>query len=163
MKVISLGYLDISDLVDIADWGGNQHNIKFKIQAQNTNEHVQNMTKQALHYLNKGKWADALQELKKIHSWGFAYSTKTLRLICPQDYPALDSIVRSHIKVLNLKRNNASYTQFLELCDQIRKGSSTPGPRSSGLWWLADVDMALFTFALYGNYLISPYSYQVLV
>lgn len=153
-KVNNLGYLDISDLVAIADWGGNQHDIKFKVQAQNTNEHVQNMTKQAIHYLNKGNWGDALQELRKIHSWGFTYSTKTLRFICPQNYPALDSEIRSHIKVLTLKRNNASYMQFIELCEQIRKGSSRPGPRSGGLWWLADVDMALFAFTLDGNYLI---------
>jgi hypothetical protein len=144
----------ISDLVNIAVWGGNQHDIASKVLAQNTGAHVQIQTRQAIGDLNKGNWANALQELKGVNSWGFTYATKTLRFICPQKYPALDRLIRSQIKVLNLKRNDASYRQFTKLCQQIRQRCSQPGPRSGDAWWLADVDMALFAFSRNGNCLV---------
>lgn len=153
-KANKQGFLEISDLVNIAVWGGNQHDIASKVLAQNTGAHVQIQTRQAIGDLNKGNWANALQELKGVNSWGFTYATKTLRFICPQKYPALDRLIRSQIKVLNLKRNDASYRQFTKLCQQIRQRCSQPGPRSGDAWWLADVDMALFAFSRNGNCLV---------
>jgi len=154
LKSNNLGYLDMNDLVDIAEWGGNQYDRKGKLQANNTNGDIRKKTREAIQYLNKDNWYSALQSLNEIHSWGLAYSTKTLRFIRPQDYPAFDSLLRSGIKVLSLKRTAASYGQFITLCSQIRKGAPASGPRSDHSWWLADVEMALFAFVRDGNELI---------
>lgn len=153
-KAVNVGYLDMSDLLAIADWGGNQYNIKAKIQAQNTNASIQSMTRQAIQDLNTSNWRSALQSLKRVHWWGLTYSTKTLRFIRPQDHPAFDSLLRSGIKALSLKGTDASYGRFIDLCTHIRRQAPSPGPRSDGSWWLADVEMALFAFVRNGNHLI---------
>ena len=155
-KSTNIGYLDMNDLLNILKWGdpNDRHDLAEKLRDNNTDEEIQKNTKEAIQYLSKGNWRAALGSLDGIDYWGFTYGTKTLRLICPQHYPALDRKLRNGIKVLRLRRSDTSYGQFINLCHSIQKNILDPGPRPDGSWWIADVEMALYTFVRQGNELI---------
>ena len=45
------------------------------------------------------------------------------------------------------------YVRFLALCNQMRTQVKERGPREGGVWFVADVEMALFQFASEGGML----------
>ena len=48
LKAERCGYFDIDDLSTIADWGGNQHGVKQRLQSSNTPEQVRKQTSKAI-------------------------------------------------------------------------------------------------------------------
>ncbi|MDP3061882.1 MAG: hypothetical protein Q8O40_01530 [Chloroflexota bacterium] len=146
-ETINPGYLNMATLVAIAEWGGNQYNIKEQLQSNNTNAYVIAQTRGAIQLLRGNGWKLALDRLMQIKGWGLTYATKTLRFICPQDHPAFDSLLRRGIVLAPpLAGTPQGYERFIDICRQMQKRTSAPGPRPDGSWWLADVEMALFAF-----------------
>ena len=82
--------------------------------------------------------------------------------MCPQNYPALDQKLRKAIsKALlptiydgNVSSMIRGYLKFLEIRRDIEHQVRAPGPRSGGVWFPADIEMALFQFAWDGGRLI---------
>ena len=153
-KAAEAGYISLSDLVEIARWGGNQYNRAGKVWRENTEEEVIAKTRHAVRNLDNPRIA--LEALLKIKQWGLTYASKTLRAISPQNYAALDSLLGKHIDECYLSETNVYelYVQFLRLCDQIRDDVSAGGPRKDMSWFLADVEMALFQFVWDGGEIV---------
>jgi len=153
-KATKVGYLNLSDLVEIAKWGGNQYNRAGRVGRENTEEEVIAKTKDAIRNLNDPRIA--LKALLDINQWGLTYASKTLRAILPQNYVALDNLLLQNVSQRYLSRKNVYelYIQFLQLCGQIRDSVSVDGPREDMSWFLADVEMALFQFVWDGNKII---------
>lgn len=159
-KAIGLGRLGKADLADIADWGGNQHGIRQRLLAGNTEESVGESSSKAISLLSSP--ADALKAILSINQWGLSYGSKTLRFVCPRNYAALDQKLRGAIsKDLlpliydgNLASMVRGYLTFLNICRKIGQQVHPPGPRPGGVWFLADIEMALFQFAWDGNTLV---------
>ncbi|MDP2729958.1 MAG: hypothetical protein Q8O55_05700 [Dehalococcoidales bacterium] len=135
-KAISQGCLEMDDLAKIAEWGGNQHGVKQRMMAANTEAIIREATQQAI--LNLADPVKALESLYPIREWGLTYSSKTLRFIRPQDYPALDSVLKGAV--------TKSYTELISKCRRLQELTSVRGPRADSSWWIADVEMALFWF-----------------
>jgi hypothetical protein len=153
-KAAEVGYLNLSDLVEIAKWGRNQFGIAGRVRKENTEEEVITNTKDAIQNLNDPRIA--LESLLRIKQWGLTYASKTLRAVSPQNYAALDSLLREHISERYLSESNVYelYVQFLALCGQIRDDVSVGGPREDRSWFLADVEMALFQFVRDGGEIV---------
>ncbi len=158
-KARDRGRLELDDLVEIANWGGKQHGIHRRVQRENTCAEVRTRTAEAIERLDDP--AAALESLLKIKQWGLTYASKTLRFICPSDYGALDSKIREAIDRTLLPRIYDGHTssmvngcvRFLALCNQMRARLKERGPREGGVWFVADVEMALFQFASEGGML----------
>jgi thermostable 8-oxoguanine DNA glycosylase len=151
-KAKNIGYLELVDLVDIAEWGGNQHAIKKRLQAHNSPEEVKFSIKKAIQQVENP--AIALRELLVgINHWGLSYASKTLRFINPQSYAALDQKLRNNIDRSLLPRIYdghidsmvKGYLSFLDICQEIRSHATAPAPRSNR-WFIADIEMGLFQF-----------------
>ncbi len=159
-KAISTGYLEKVDLAHIADWGGNQRGVKQRMLRTNTEKWVREASSQAISML--GSPADALKAILSIKQWGLSYGSKTLRCICPQNYVALDQKLRKAISkdVLpaiydgNVGSMVQGYLKFLNICRNIGQQVHTPGPRPGKVWFLADIEMALFQFVWEHNSLL---------
>lgn len=143
-KAEQTGCLEKDDLAKIADWGGNQHGVKQRMMAANTDEAIRCATRAAITNLSDA--IAALSALFPIKEWGLTYESKTLRFIRPQDYPALDSILKENV--------TTSYTKLISICREIQQEAPAGGPRSGGSWWIADIEMALFMFSKLGGKLL---------
>jgi hypothetical protein len=152
--------LTLCDLGDIAIWGGNQHGIKQRMEKNNTTNDIKLATLVAIDKLNNP--AEALRAMFAISHWGLSYSSKTLRFMCPQQYPALDQKLRAAIdKALlpriydgNVNSMIKGYGRFIELCNLIKTFVENPGPRLRGEWFIADIEMGLFQFVSEGGLLV---------
>jgi hypothetical protein len=159
-KASDKGYIGLADLADIADWGGNQRGIKQRLLRNNSEREVRQATQKAIRHLDNP--ADALRSMLDIKQWGLTYGSKTLRCISPENYPALDQKLRKAIsKALlptiydgNISSMISGYLEFLNICRDIERQVRAPGPRLGGVWFLADIEMALFQFAWDGGRLI---------
>lgn len=153
-KAAEAGYLSLSDLIEIAKWGGNQYNRAGKVRRENTDEEVITNTKDAIQNLSNPRIA--LKALFNIKQWGLTYASKMLRAVLPQNYAALDSLLSEHISERYLSESNVYelYVQFLRLCSQIRDNITLGGPREDMSWFLPDVEMALFQFVWDGGEII---------
>lgn len=153
-KAEAVGFLEMADLVKITCVLGNPFNIRGKIQRANTEDEVKEKTRKAIEHFNEP--ALALESMMSIHRWGRTYASKTLRCICPRNYAALDSKLIESISQRYLRSRNEvkQYEEFLDLCQQIREKVSEPGPRESGAWFLADVEVALFQFVWDGGKIV---------
>ena len=152
-KAINKGHLNLTDLVDIAVWGGNQYNRAGKVGRSNTDPDVVKITQDAIRKLDDPR--AALRSLLVIKQWGLTYASKTLRALRPQRYAALDSLLLANINRIYLPASEVTelYSQFLDLCEEIRQVVSAPGPRQ-GKWFIADVEMGLFQFVWDGNRIV---------
>ena len=92
-KADELGCLDMRDLGDIADWGGNQHGVKQRMQSNNTRNQVKLATSLAIKQLDDHP-AGAMWAIAAVNHWGVAYGSKTLTFMRPSDYAILDSWIR---------------------------------------------------------------------
>lgn len=153
-KAKEMGYLNKSDLVEIAKWGGNQYNRAGKVKRENTEQDVMTKTARTIETINDPSLA--LISIIKIRQWGLTYGSKTLRAICPERYGALDRILLSHIdrKYLSSFNTIEKYVQFLQLCNQIKVKAIPKGPRKSNSWYIADIEMAMFQYTWDDNYII---------
>ena len=145
-KAGTLGYLQITDLVEITRILGNPFNIANRVRKANTEDEITDKTREAIRHLSNP--ATALTHMMSIRRWGRTYASKTLRCICPSNYVALDSKLIQGINPSYLPSKNEveRYCQFLDLCRQIRRMVSVPGARENGAWFLADIEIALFQF-----------------
>ena len=158
-KARDRGHLELDDLVEIANWGGRQHGIHKRVQRENTCAEVRTRTAKAVDRLDDP--AAALESLLEIREWGLTYASKTLRFMCPSNYGALDSVIREAIDPKLLPRiydgHTSSmvngYERFLALCIQLRTQIKERGPREGGVWFVADIEMALFQFVSEGGML----------
>jgi hypothetical protein len=145
-KTTSKGYLEIADLANITYVLGNPRNVRGRMQGANIEDDVIENTRSAIKSLSDP--TKALRYICDIRYWGLTYGSKTLRCMCPQKYGALDSMVINGIdpKYLPSRNNYDKYADFIRLCGQIRDKVIQPGPRESGQWFVADIEMALFQF-----------------
>jgi len=145
-KAHNLGYLEITDLVDITCVLGNPFNIANRVRKANTKDEVKKKTREAIQHLSNP--AAALTYMMSISRWGRTYASKTLRCICPSNYVALDSKLIQGINPSYLPSRNEveRYCQFLDFCQEIQQGILELGPRENGAWFLADIEIALFQF-----------------
>ena len=147
-KAHTLGYLEITDLVEITRILGSRYKfiIANNVHKGNTEDEIKDKTREAIQHLNNP--AAALTHMMSISGWGRAYASKTLRCICPSNYVALDSLLIRSISSNYLPSKNEveRYCHFLDLCRQIRRMVSVPGARENGAWFLADIEIALFQF-----------------
>ena len=153
-KASNIGYLDGNDLMAVAIWGGDEerHQLGTNICGMNTPEEIEQHTREAIEHIHSPE--DALESLLCIRYVGLAYASKTLRCVCPQSYGALDIHTRRACAGLELNIDDgdrqsvvAGYLWFLEICSRIQGQVSATGPRPGGLWFIADIEMALFQFA----------------
>ena len=153
-KATNKGFLEMADLVAITHVLGNPHNIRGRVQRENTNEQIKQKTQAAINNLHQP--SKALANLRGIRWWGGTYRTKTLRCVCPRNYAALDSKLNKNISESYLKSKNElrRYEEFLDLCKSIRQKVSTPGPRLNKEWFIADIEMALFQFVWDGGKIV---------
>jgi len=159
-KATSTGYLELADLADIADWGGNQRGVKQRMVRSNTDDEVRQATAESIQNLNNPE--GAIRAVLGIRQWGLTYGSKVLRFVDPENYVALDQKLRAGISKTLLPTiydgNFASmvhgYLRFLDICAEIQRQLSVPGPREGDKWFLADIEMALFQFVWDGGVLI---------
>lgn len=158
-KASDVGYLEKGDLLWIAIWGGDEkrHQLGTLICNNNTSENVVRHTKEAIEKLDRP--ANAPKSLICISYVGPAYGSKALRCICPQKHAAFDYHVRKACKNLLPEMHDretevAGYVWFLELCTRLLESVAVPGPRPGGVWYIADIEMALFQFAFEGGILL---------
>ena len=146
-KATSRGYLEISDLVEITYVLGNPHNVRGRMQRANAPADVVEKTRNAMRNLDNP--VEALKCICSIKYWGLTYGSKTLRCMCPREYGALDSVINDGVDPRYLPSRNSyeGYADFIHLCKQITDrvvGSNTS--RADGLWFIADIEVALFQF-----------------
>ena len=116
------GVAGMRDLGDIADWGGNQHGVKQRMQSNNTRDQVKRATSLAIKQLDDHP-AGAMWAIAAVNHWGVAYGSKTLTFMRPSDYAILDSWIRGalvHV-VPRIRDGNASsvvkgYVSYLDCC-----------------------------------------------
>jgi len=146
-KATSKGYLEMSDLVDITHALGNPHNVRGRMQRANTADDVAENTRNAMRNLDNP--VQALRSICSIKCWGLTYGSKTLRCMCPREYGALDSVIICGVdpQYLPSRNNYERYADFIHLCRQIRGRVVQPNTaREEGLWFIADIEVALFQF-----------------
>ena len=149
-----LGYFDMRDLSDVADWGGNQHGVKQRMQLHNTPDEVKAATSQAIRHLDDPD--RAMREVARVKHWGVAYGSKTLTFMRPQDYAILDRWIRRalvHVipeitdgRVGSVARG---YVAYLDCCRalQLKVAARPPVATAKGQWRIADIGQAIFEFA----------------
>ena len=159
-KADEMGYFDIRDLGDIADWGGNQHGVKQRMEASNTPDQVKRATSLAIGQL--GDPAGAMRAIAGVKHWGVAYGSKTLTFMRPADYGILDSWIRRALVLVipTIADGNASsvvkgYVSYLACCQALQRNVSAPppAPAANGRWRIADIGQGLFEFARSGGVL----------
>ena len=160
-KAAERGYFEMGDLRDIADWGGNQHGVKQRLQSSNTPEHVKRATQLAIRHLDDP--ARAIRAIVGVRHWGIAYGSKTLTFMRPADYCVLDSWIRKALALIipaiadgNTGSVVKGYVQYLDFCRELRDhvSQSPPVATASGRWRIAEVGQALFEFARSGGVLL---------
>ena len=158
-KTRLVGHLDVEDLVDIARWGGNQRGIAQRMKAQNSELHVRDVTAEAIQNLHNPETA-LRTLLDGISQWGLTYASKTLRFIRPEDFGALDTVIRRCVGKNLLGRINDGhlnsmingYGCFLELCKGIQNRVLLGNPyRPGGTWYIADIEVCIFQFGRAGG------------
>ena len=80
-KADELGYFDMRDLCDIAEWGGNQHGVKQRMQSGNTPDHVKRAAQLAIRRLDDP--AGAMRAIAGVKHWGIAYRVEDAHLHAP--------------------------------------------------------------------------------
>ena len=159
-KADELGYFDVQDLCDIADWGGNQHGVKQRMQSRNTRDQVKRATSLALKQLDDP--AGAMQAIAAVNHWGVAYGSKTLTFMRPSDYAILDRwILRALVHVIpgitdgNARSVVKGYVRYLDCCRALQRNVSAPPPvtTTNERWRIADIGQSLFEFARSGGVL----------
>ena len=94
-KARDRGHLELDDLVEVANWGGNLYGIQVIVQRKNTFADIRARTAENIERLDDP--AAALESLLKIRRWGLAHASKTLRFICPSKYGRL---ILKYVKLL---------------------------------------------------------------
>ena len=159
-KADALGYFEMGDLCDIADWGGNQHGVKQRMQFSNTPDQVKRATSQAIRHLDDP--AGAMRAITVVNHWGVAYGSKTLTFMRQSDYGILDSWIRKalvHVIPMITDGNASSvvkgYVSYLDFCRALQRNVSAPPPvaTTNGRWRIADIGQGLFEFAKSGGVL----------
>ena len=161
VKADELGYFDVRDLCDIADWGGNQHGVKQRMRSRNTPDQVKRATSLAIRQLDDP--AGAMRAIVGVKHWGVAYASKTLTFMRPSDYGILDRWIRRalvHV-IPRITDGNASsvvkgYVSYLDRCRTLQRNVLAPPPvaTTNGQWRIADIGQGLFEFARSGGLLI---------
>ncbi len=159
-KAETLGYFDVQDLCDIADWGGNQHGIKQSMQSHNTPDQIKRATSLAIKQLDDP--AGAMWAIASVNHWGVAYGSKTLTFMRPSDYAILDTWIRGALKrvIPRIRDGDANsvmrgYVSYLNCCRELQCNAVAPPPvaTTNGQWRIADIGQALFEFARSGGVL----------
>ena len=163
-KADELGYFDMRDLCAIADWGGNQHGVKQRMQSNNTPDQVKRATSLAIGHLEDP--ARAMRTILELKGWGVAYGSKTLTFMCPTDYGILDRwwIREALVHVIpRMRDDNVSsvvkgYVSYLDCCRALQRNVSAPPPvaTTNDRWRIADIGQGLFEFARSGGALAPP-------
>ena len=148
-KVRRDGYLDIQDLSDIADWGGNQRGIKQRMKRRNTPQEVRQATAKAFQHLHEP--GQAIRTIMELKSWGLTYGSKTLTFMDPTKHAMLDSWVRRTLRdlppIYDGDQNSMArgYVAFLDI---YRTLQLKVGPAK---WSLADIGQGVFHFGRCGR------------
>jgi hypothetical protein len=162
-KAEQLGYFDMRDLSEIAEWGGNQHGVKQRMQSHNTSGEVRSATSLAIKHLDEPE--SAMREIHRVKHWGVAYGSKTLTFMRPQDYAILDSWIRRALKnvipeIIDGRAGSVAkaYVAYLDYCRVLQSKVAAPPPFEtvSGQWRIADIGQSLFEFARSGGVVAPP-------
>lgn len=140
------GTLDIADIEEVVRWGGGSR-LLGRIK-RNKPEHIEDCTSQAIKSLDKP--ADALEYIRRIDGLGESFGSKILAFLSSATCPVLDSVVRDCLsKVCNWDNASTTYSDFIVLCEYIAKRlpPEWTGRQKDGVWYLRDIEMALFQFA----------------
>jgi hypothetical protein len=91
---------------------------------------------------------DAVRAVAQIRHLGLSFASKHLRLLRPDVCPVLDSTLS---ETLDYPLNSSGYQRFSEDCLKAaallqRQGVPNPLGRETGMWYPADVEMALFVY-----------------
>jgi len=155
-KVSDIGYLEPRDFLEIAIWGSDEerHRLGTRICNNNTYDEIVTHTRDAIRELDNPK--RALEKLLNIRNIGPSYGSKTLRCMCPEKHAAFDLHVRRACKnmlpqMLDREAQLTGYVRFLEICQRLRELVTEIGPRPGGMWYVADIEMAIFQFAFKGG------------
>lgn len=152
-KARKCGYLDMEDLIAIAEWGGNQRGLIQRLRRNNQPAGIHCATRRAISNISDPE--EALRELLSIKQWGLTYASKTLRFVCPEHYPALDRRLRKGLGCSlppiwdgHINSMVEGYVSFLKTCRGIQAATKTENPlRTDKSWFIADIEMALFAYA----------------
>jgi hypothetical protein len=135
----------------VCEWGG-YSGIAGRVLKQNSITDICNGLREASSILTTGKSvADALMRVNKLRSLGTPFfASKHLRFLQPDLCGVFDSILD---EVLPYSFDPAGYSDFCTDCSAVAKelaakGVSNPRMRVGGGWYVADVEGALYTFAL---------------
>ncbi len=169
-KAKRLGHLELEDLQDIADWGGNQHNVRKNLTEGNKPSDVRKRTGEAILCFDDPR--RAILAVTRLHGWNLTYGSKTLMFMNPWKYVALDSHIReglqpyfSNIGIGQYSAPGIAYPAFLAICRDLQCKVNTPvpdpgpaypnyPPNPNGPWLLADIQQAIFEFARDGNCIV---------
>ena len=162
-KVDQLGYLEVRDLCDIADWGGNQHGVKQRMTSANFPDGVRRATRLAVSHMDDP--GAAMRAIAGVKHWGIAYGSKTLTFMRPTDHAILDSWIRralTHVIPAIADGNVSSvvkgYVAYIDWCQAAQGRVAEPPPvaTAGGRWRIADIGQGLFEFARSGGFLLPP-------
>lgn len=166
-KAARLGYFEMQDLNDIAEWGGNQHGVKQRLQSSNTPDAVRRATSLAFKHIDHPDLA--MREVARLKHWGVAYGSKTLTFMCPSEYAILDSWIRKalvHV-IPEIRDGNTGsvvrgYVSYLGCCRALQRKVTAPPPLATtdGRWRVADIGQSLFEFARSGGVVIPPVTHS---
>ena len=140
------GYLDKADIKDIVLWGSKKRGpfLWSRIDRHNSDDEIRHHTAEAIKALPDSR--KALEQITRIFGLGVSFGSKVVAFLCPESAPVLDRVVRDCLS----KADNwtGRYDYFVALCKHIAKRQQEgSGPREGGVWYLRDIEMALFQFA----------------
>lgn len=145
-KCHTQGYLDPEDIEAVVLWGSRKFG-KFlwtRINSKkDATESIRHHTAEAIKVLPDAE--EALKHITHIFGLGVAFGSKVVAFLYPQSAPVLDRVINDCLSKASNWRGR--YEDFIILCEHIvSRQQIGSGPRD-GVWYLRDVEMALFEFA----------------
>ena len=139
------GCLDKADIREVVLWGSKKIGARLwsRIDRNNTDGEIERYTAEAIKALPDS--AAALEHVRRIYGLGESFGSKVVAFMHPEGTPVLDRVVNDCLG--NADNWTGLYRDFIALCEHIAAAQPEgSGPRE-GIWFLRDIEMALFQFA----------------
>lgn len=149
---------------EMIQWGGDQNGVSRKFSDGLEGCNLIASIQEVIKYLPNTR--DSITSALKIPGFGLTYASKMLRFFDPENFGALDGKIRRALKEYidipaisdssksSMKKGYVWYIQYLQNLQQqldaqqiLRPECALPRRQSPSGWRIADIEMALFTWA----------------
>lgn len=92
---------------------------------------------------------DALSHVDKLRQFDVSFASKHLRFLRPDICPAFDSVLRQALPYRFDANGYSDFAQDSASLAHVLATNQIPNPyRANGVWFVADVEAAIFTLAV---------------